>query len=115
MALPWVGMAYLLPAAAWALANQRSVVVSTHTTTLQEQLHRHDIPLVAALLPADPAAYALVLDDPIPFATRAVVHLRLALDDDARESFAEVAFTTAEPPRLSPTLPSEIFPSDARY
>ncbi len=50
--------------------------------------------------PADPAAYALVLDDPIPFATRAVVHLRLALDDDARESFAELAFTTAEPFRV---------------
>jgi DNA polymerase-3 subunit epsilon/ATP-dependent DNA helicase DinG len=44
-------LAYLLPAAAWAQANGRPVVVSTHTTTLQEQLFRQDIPLVASLLP----------------------------------------------------------------
>ncbi len=43
-------LAYLLPAAAWAVANARSVVVSTHTTTLQEQLFRKDIPQVADLL-----------------------------------------------------------------
>jgi predicted DnaQ family exonuclease/DinG family helicase len=52
-------LAYLLPAAAWAVANQRSVVVSTHTTTLQEQLVRKDIPLVAALLPAGLVATVL--------------------------------------------------------
>jgi DNA polymerase-3 subunit epsilon/ATP-dependent DNA helicase DinG len=44
-------LAYLLPAAAWALANRRPVVVSTHTTSLQEQLFTKDIPLVAGLLP----------------------------------------------------------------
>ena len=49
---------------------------------------------------ADPASYVLELATPIPLGTRAVVHLRLALDDDATESFAEVGFATAEPFRV---------------
>jgi len=43
-------LAYLLPAAAWAVANDRPVVVSTHTRTLQEQLVVSDLPLVGSLL-----------------------------------------------------------------
>ncbi len=43
-------LAYLLPAAAYALANGTPVVVSTHTITLQDQLVGKDLPLVRALL-----------------------------------------------------------------
>ncbi len=49
---------------------------------------------------ADPATYVLELASPVPLGTRAIVHLRLSLDDDARESFAEIAFSTAEPFRV---------------
>src|SRR5204862_7122201 len=49
---------------------------------------------------ADPATYVIELASPVPLGTRAVVHLRLSLDDDAAESFAEVAFATAEPFRV---------------
>ncbi|MDQ6675582.1 MAG: DEAD/DEAH box helicase [Chloroflexota bacterium] len=42
------GLAYLLPAALHALKNARRVVVSTATTTLQDQLFDHDLPLVQA-------------------------------------------------------------------
>ncbi|HUE30641.1 MAG TPA: MG2 domain-containing protein, partial [Verrucomicrobiae bacterium] len=48
----------------------------------------------------DPATYVLELASPVPLGTRAVVHLRLSLDDAAAESFAEVAFATAEPFRV---------------
>lgn len=43
-------LAYLLPAAAYALANATPVVVSTHTITLQDQLVGKDLPLVRTLL-----------------------------------------------------------------
>lgn len=49
---------------------------------------------------AAPAGYVLWLASPIPLGTRAVVHLRLALEDDDQRSFASVAFTTAEPFRV---------------
>ncbi len=39
-------IAYLLPAAQWALRNGQRVTVSTHTINLQEQLLHKDIPLV---------------------------------------------------------------------
>lgn len=45
-------LAYLLPAAAWAAANSRPVVVSTHTLNLQDQLMTSDIPLVKDTLTA---------------------------------------------------------------
>jgi DNA polymerase-3 subunit epsilon/ATP-dependent DNA helicase DinG len=38
-------LAYLLPAALRAVAGQQRVVVSTATTTLQDQLFEHDLPL----------------------------------------------------------------------
>jgi predicted DnaQ family exonuclease/DinG family helicase len=41
-------LAYLLPAAMRAVAGQQRVVVSTATTTLQDQLFEHDLPLVEA-------------------------------------------------------------------
>ncbi|MCB0138035.1 MAG: hypothetical protein KDD75_23225, partial [Caldilineaceae bacterium] len=43
-------LAYLLPAALWAMANDDRVVVATNTINLQEQLLEKDIPQVAALL-----------------------------------------------------------------
>lgn len=43
-------LAYLLPAALWAIANDARVVVATNTINLQEQLLEKDIPQVAALL-----------------------------------------------------------------
>ena len=42
-------LAYLLPAAAYALANGCPVIVSTHTITLQDQLVSKDLPLVRSL------------------------------------------------------------------
>ena len=43
-------LAYLIPAARWAMDNSERVVVSTHTINLQEQLVRKDIPLLRAAL-----------------------------------------------------------------
>ena len=43
-------MAYLIPAALWALQNNRRVVISTNTINLQDQLINKDIPdMIAAL------------------------------------------------------------------
>ena len=41
-------MAYLLPAAAWAVQNRERVVISTKTINLQEQIMFKDIPVLAA-------------------------------------------------------------------
>jgi len=43
-------LAYLLPAARWALENGERTVVSTNTINLQEQLVGKDLPLVQSLL-----------------------------------------------------------------
>jgi Rad3-related DNA helicase len=45
------GLAYLFPAATYAVANGRRVVVSTNTINLQEQLYYKDIPLLRRALP----------------------------------------------------------------
>ena len=50
---------------------------------------------------ADPATYVLNLRSPIPLGTRAIVHLRLSLEDDPTLSFTEVTFSTAEPFRVA--------------
>jgi ATP-dependent DNA helicase DinG len=39
-------LAYLIPAILWSQANQRRVVISTHTINLQEQLIKKDLPLL---------------------------------------------------------------------
>lgn len=44
-------LAYLLPAAYWAVQNGERVIISTHTVHLQEQLLDKDFPQVASLLP----------------------------------------------------------------
>ena len=46
-------LAYLLPAARYAIQNDTRVVVSTNTINLQEQLIGQDIPIVQRLLAAD--------------------------------------------------------------
>ncbi|MCB9678354.1 MAG: hypothetical protein H6737_24845 [Alphaproteobacteria bacterium] len=40
-------LAYLVPAALWALQNDQKVVISTYTRTLQNQLMTSDVPVVA--------------------------------------------------------------------
>lgn len=46
-------VAYLLPAAGWAIRNKERTVVSTNTINLQEQLVAKDLPLVRELLGED--------------------------------------------------------------
>ncbi len=46
-------LAYLLPAARWAVENDERTVLSTNTINLQEQLVRKDLPLVAELTGAE--------------------------------------------------------------
>jgi len=55
------GLAYLLPAALYALRGNRRVVVSTATITLQDQLFEHDLPLVERGLQGEQPLRATVL------------------------------------------------------
>src|SRR6267142_1179258 len=43
-------LAYLIPAALWAITHGRRVLVSTHTRALQEQLLEKDLPLAARVV-----------------------------------------------------------------
>lgn len=43
-------LAYLIPAALWALSRSKRVVISTHTINLQEQLVQKDIPTAERIL-----------------------------------------------------------------
>ncbi len=52
-------LAYLLPAARFALETGRKAIISTHTINLQEQLIRKDIPIVRKLLNCDLSAVLL--------------------------------------------------------
>ncbi len=58
-------LAYLIPAALWAMRNGERVVISTHTINLQEQLLHKDIPILQRLLSesglADGAALRVAL------------------------------------------------------
>jgi DNA polymerase-3 subunit epsilon/ATP-dependent DNA helicase DinG len=54
-------LAYLLPSSMRAVANQQRVVISTATTTLQDQLFEHDVPLVQSAFGSDPSLRATVL------------------------------------------------------
>jgi hypothetical protein len=69
--------------------------------------------------PEAPATYVLDLAQPIPLETRAIVHLRLSLDDDPQRSFTEFGFRTAEPFRIVALGPSwnryPITPNGTRY
>ena len=52
-------LAYLLPAARWALAAQERVVIGTHTKSLQDQLIGNDIPLLQKALDRPLATVAI--------------------------------------------------------
>ncbi|MBV9599833.1 MAG: DEAD/DEAH box helicase [Chloroflexi bacterium] len=54
-------LAYLLPVAMRAVTNQQRVVISTATTTLQDQLYEHDVPLVQSSGGSAPPPRAAVL------------------------------------------------------
>jgi ATP-dependent DNA helicase DinG len=58
-------MAYLLPAALWAVTNQRRVIIATDTITLQEQLLEQEIPrlqqMMAEIAPHLPAPRVALL------------------------------------------------------
>lgn len=45
-------LAYLVPAALWAVLNKKRVIISTHTITLQQQILHKDMPLAARLVQA---------------------------------------------------------------
>jgi ATP-dependent DNA helicase DinG len=52
-------MAYLLPSAIFAKQQEETIVISTHTTQLQEQLLNKDIPLLKQMLPFEVKAVLL--------------------------------------------------------
>ncbi len=53
-------LAYLIPAAEWALKNNERVVVSTHTINLQEQIINKDIPIIKSIFDEDEIKAVLV-------------------------------------------------------
>jgi ATP-dependent DNA helicase DinG len=44
-------LAYLIPAILWSLRNEEPIVISTNTINLQEQLIRHDLPMLRQVMP----------------------------------------------------------------
>jgi len=59
-----------------------------------------DIKVMEQRQRSDPANYILMLKEPIPGATQAIVHLRLSLDDSVEQSFKRIRFATAAPFRV---------------
>ena len=53
-------LAYLIPAILWALENNKKVLISTYTKTLQQQIINHDIPFLSKKL-GIPFQYALCM------------------------------------------------------
>ena len=53
-------LAYLIPATLWAIANNKKVVISTYTKTLQQQILKYDIPFIQEKL-GIPFRYALCM------------------------------------------------------
>ena len=53
-------LAYLIPATLWAIANNKKVVISTYTKTLQQQILKYDIPFLREKL-GIPFRYALCM------------------------------------------------------
>jgi len=51
--------------------------------------------------PSDKAIYVLVLKESIPLGVRALVHLRLSLDEKEALSFKQISFSTGEPFRVT--------------
>ncbi|MBQ7189650.1 MAG: hypothetical protein IJR99_09580 [Kiritimatiellae bacterium] len=67
-------LAYLIPAASWAVLNDVPVVVSTNTRNLQSQLITHDLPVVRKALQLQAG-----VEDADPAQANAAVPLRVAL------------------------------------
>ena len=53
-------LAYLIPATLWAIANNKKVIISTYTKTLQQQILKYDIPFLREKL-GIPFRYALCM------------------------------------------------------
>jgi uncharacterized protein YfaS (alpha-2-macroglobulin family) len=68
---------------------------------------------------SDPAAYVVTLARPVPLGTRAVLHFRLSLAEEAPESALDLAFQTAERFRVTalgcPGAQAPIASSGSRY
>lgn len=58
------------------------------------------IKVIERTQPSDPVQYVLLLKEPIGSGMRAIVHLRLSLDDSIEQAFKRISFTTAEPFRV---------------
>lgn len=55
-------LAYLIPAALWAVREKKRVIISTHTRALQEQIFKKDLPLLTrALFRSGTFSYALLM------------------------------------------------------
>lgn len=68
---------------------------------------------------SSPAQYVIELHDAIPGGTRALLHLRLSLEDGLSRGFQDIGFATAEPFRVTelgcPRTSVPIPPAGARY
>ncbi|HLX09482.1 MAG TPA: MG2 domain-containing protein [Thermoanaerobaculia bacterium] len=68
---------------------------------------------------SDPAAYVVTLARPVPLGTRAVLHFRLSLAEEAHESALDLAFQTAERFRVTalgcPGAQAPIASAGSRY
>ena len=83
-------LAYLLPAALWAVRNARRVIVSTHTRALQEQLINGDLPVVARVLEelGLPLKYAMLMGADNYLCVQRLTRLRAQpalISDEAQE------------------------------
>lgn len=88
-------LGYLAPAALWALANDKKVVVSTYTRTLQAQLVADDLPLLTRGLAAlgQPALRTAVLKGRTNYLCRR--KLQAASQDEAVKPIVAWAATSA--------------------
>ena len=60
-----------------------------------------DVKIDRARRPPAPAQYVVNLHDPIPGGTRAILHLKLSLESGLDGGFQDIAFSTAEPFRVT--------------
>jgi ATP-dependent DNA helicase DinG len=88
-------LAYLIPAALWAVRNARRVIVSTHTRALQEQLINGDLPLVSRVLGelGLPLRYAMLMGADNYLCVQRLSRLRAQpalISDEAQETVARL-------------------------
>ncbi|MFI5363018.1 MAG: ATP-dependent DNA helicase, partial [Elusimicrobiota bacterium] len=88
-------LAYLLPAALWAVRGARRVIVSTHTRALQEQLINGDLPVVARVLGelGLPLKYSMLMGADNYLCVQRLTRLRAQpglLSDEAQETIARL-------------------------